>query len=217
MGLFISMEGSDGCGKTTQMNLLQEALLARGYALTRSREPGGTRISEKLRELVLDPENREMDERCEALLYAASRAQHVREVIRPALERGEIMLCDRFIDSSVVYQGIGRGLGIREIAELNGWAVSGLMPDLTLILYIDYEEGLRRKKLQTEDHLDRLEQAAEDFHRRVNEGYKTLAELYPERIVLIDACGSIAEVHKAVLDTVERFLAQHPDLKSASL
>lgn len=204
MGMFISMEGSDGCGKTTQMNLLEAHLRREGYTVTRSREPGGTRIGEKIRDLLLDPENKEMDMRAEALLYAASRAQHIKQVIRPAVERGEIMLCDRFVDSSLVYQGIGRELGIDEVAGINLWATYGMMPDLTVILYIDYEEGLRRKKLQTNDHLDRLESAAEEFHRKVNAGYKTLAELYPDRIVLIDASGSIEEVEKAVWEVVEK-------------
>ncbi len=207
-GLFLSMEGSDGCGKTTQMNLLEAALRAEGYSVTRSREPGGTPIAEKIRELILDPGNAEMDERAEALLYAASRAQHIKEVIRPAIERGDVMLCDRFVDSSLVYQGIGRGLGVREVADINLWAISGILPDLTLILYIDFEEGLRRKRLQTADHLDRLEQAAEDFHRRVNEGYKTLAALYPERVVLVDASGSIEEVHEAVMAAIAGHLPE---------
>lgn len=206
MGLFISMEGSDGSGKTTQMNLLQDELVAAGYTVSRSREPGGTRIGEKLRDLILDPENVEMDERAEALLYAASRAQHIREVIRPAVERGEIMLCDRFVDSSLVYQGIGRELGIEDVAAINRWAIQGLLPDVTLILYIDFEEGLRRKKLQTNDHLDRLEQAAEDFHRRVNEGYLTLAEMYPDRIILINAMRSVEEIHADVMEKLKPYL-----------
>ena len=203
MSLFISMEGSDGCGKTTQMNLLEQTLREKGYSVTRSREPGGTPIAEKIRELVLDPENAAMDERAEALLYAASRAQHYKEVIRPALDRGDIMLCDRFVDSSLVYQGIGRELGIPQVAAVNEWAIRGLMPDLTLILYIGYEEGLRRKNRQTAGHLDRLEQASEAFHRRVNEGYLTLAEMYPDRVRLIDATGDIEAVREAVWRVVE--------------
>ena len=139
MSLFITMEGSDGSGKTTQMDLLEAALRQRGLDVVRSREPGGTPIGEKIRGLILDPAHTEMDDRAEALLYAASRAQHVTQVIRPALERGAVMLCDRYVDSSLIYQGVGRGLTVDAVETVNDWAVQGLMPDATFIMYIDYE------------------------------------------------------------------------------
>lgn len=206
MGLFITMEGSDGSGKTTQMDLLEEALRRQGREVVRSREPGGTPIGEKIRDLILDPAHKEMDDRTEALLYAASRAQHVKQIIKPALERGAIMLCDRFTDSSLIYQGIGRNLSVEAIEAINIWATKELQPDVTFVLYIDYEEGLRRKQVQTGGHLDRLEQADEEFHRRVNEGYLTLAQRYPQRIRLIDATGTVEEIHKNIMDQVQTLI-----------
>jgi dTMP kinase len=208
MALFITMEGSDGSGKTTQMNRLEATLRGEGYSVVRSREPGGTRIGEWLRQLILDPANTEMDDRTEALLYAASRAQHVKEVIRPALADGSIMLCDRFTDSSLIYQGIGRELSVEAIEALNAWATQDLQPDLTFVLYIDYEEGLRRKAMQNDGHLDRLEQAEEAFHRRVNDGYRMLAERYPERVCLIDATDTVEAIEARILEEVKRRLRE---------
>ena len=199
MSLFISMEGPDGSGKTLQMDLLEKSLLSRGLSVVRSREPGGTVIGEKIRNVILDPSGKEMDPVTEAYLYAASRAQHVAEKIRPALESGAIVLLDRFVDSSLVYQGIGRGLGIDYVWDLNHFAIGGLLPDVTFIVYIDYEEGLRRKAHQSGHTLDRLEREKEAFHRKVNEGYLELARRFPERIRLIDGARDIETVHQDIL------------------
>lgn len=205
-GLLITLEGPDGSGKTMQMDLLEQALLAQGYPVLRSREPGGTAIGEAIRGIILDPQYSEMDPMTEALLYAASRAQHVAEKIKPALEKGSIVLLDRFLDSSLVYQGIGRGMTIETIEEINRFATGGLQPDITLMVYIDYEEGLRRKKAQ-KGSLDRMEQQQELFHRRVNEGYLTLAHRYPDRIKLIDGAREPQKVHQDILKRIQE-LAQ---------
>lgn len=205
-GLLITLEGPDGSGKTMQMDLLEQALLAQGYPVLRSREPGGTAIGEAIRGVILDPQYSEMDPMTEALLYAASRAQHVAEKIKPALEKGSIVLLDRFLDSSLVYQGIGRGMTIETIEEINRFATGGLQPDITLMVYIDYEEGLRRKKAQ-KGSLDRMEQQQELFHRRVNEGYLTLAHRYPDRIKLIDGAREPQKVHQDILKRIQE-LAQ---------
>lgn len=208
MGIFVSFEGSDGCGKTTQMDLLEKSLREMGLTVLRTREPGGTPIGEKIREILLDPANKEMDPRTEAYLYAASRAQHIAEKIRPALQSFDVILCDRFLDSSLVYQGIGRGMGIGPIEELNQMAVDQMMPDLTVVLYLDYEEGLRRKALQTGGQLDRLEQAGDTFHRAVNEGFLRMQELYPDRVKVVDAGRSIEEIHEDLVclirDTLQK-------------
>lgn len=205
-GLLITLEGPDGSGKTMQMDLLEQALLAQGYPVLRSREPGGTAIGEAIRGIILDPQYSEMDPMTEVLLYAASRAQHVAEKIKPALEKGSIVLLDRFLDSSLVYQGIGRGMTIETIEEINRFATGGLQPDITLMVYIDYEEGLRRKKAQ-KGSLDRMEQQQELFHRRVNEGYLTLAHRYPDRIKLIDGAREPQKVHQDILKRIQE-LAQ---------
>jgi len=206
MGLFITLEGPDGSGKTTQMDLLEAALRKEGLDLIRTREPGGTLISEKIRDMVLDPACSEMCDRAEALLYAAARAQHLHEKILPALNAGKIVLCDRFVDSSLVYQGIGRNLGVETIAELNRFATGGVLPDLTIVIQIDYEEGLRRKALQRNGELDRLEQQKDDFHRKVHEGFAELKKYSPARVVQIDGSGSCEEVHAQVMETVRPYL-----------
>ncbi len=208
MSLFISLEGPDGSGKTLQMDLLEKALKDAGYSVVRSREPGGTAISEKIRDLILDPANKEMDPRTEAYLYAASRAQHVAQLIRPALEEGKVVLLDRFIDSSLIYQGIARGLGIDEVYELNRFATAGLEPDVTFMVYIDYEEGLRRKQSQQGHSLDRLEKEKSSFHRMVNEGCLELSRRYPHRIRLIDGARSIDEVHQDIWKQTLELLQQ---------
>ena len=205
MGLFISMEGSDGSGKTMQMNMLEQELRQRGLDVLRSREPGGTAISEKIRDMLLDPANTEMSDRTEALLYAASRAQHVEQVLKPALRQGKIVLCDRYVDSSLVYQGIGRGLGIPAIEEINAFATGGLQPDVTIVLQIDFEEGLRRKGIQN-GGLDRMEAQKEDFLRRIHDGFTELKELYPERVFLIDGAKAPSEVFQKIQNVLKPFL-----------
>lgn len=205
MGLLITMEGPDGSGKTLQMDMLETALRGQGYPVLRSREPGGTAIGEAIRDVILNPQYQEMDSMTEALLYAASRAQHVAEKIRPALEKGTIVLLDRFLDSSLVYQGIGRGMTIETIEAINRFATGGLQPDMTLMVYINFEEGLRRKR-QQKGQLDRMEAQQEAFHRKVNEGYLTLAHRYPERIQLIDGSKSPEEVHQDILKRVQELV-----------
>ena len=209
MSLFISLEGPDGSGKTMQLDLLETALRDAGYDVLRSREPGGTAISEKIRDLILDPANREMVPLTEAYLYAASRAHHVAQLIRPALAEGKIVLLDRFVDSSLIYQGLGRGLGIDEVAQLNSFATGGLLPDVTFMVYIDYEEGLRRKLSQANHTLDRLEAEESSFHRMVNLGYLELTGRYPERIRLIDGARDPRTVHEDILQQTLALLAEN--------
>lgn len=206
MGLLITLEGPDGSGKTCQMDELEKALKAAGYPVVRSREPGGTPIGEAIREVILNPAYTEMDKMTEALLYAASRAQHVAEKIKPALESGAIVLLDRFLDSSLIYQGLGRGLGIETVEAINRFATGGLEPDATFMVYVSYEEGLRRKRKQHE--LDRLEGEKGDFHRLVNEGYKELATRYPERIQFIDGAREPEAVHADIMSRVEQLIKE---------
>ena len=184
-GAFLSMEGLDGSGKSTQMDRLTAALEKYGFEVVRSREPGGTPIGEKIRDLVLSRENSEMTRETEALLYAAGRAQHVREVIRPAVADGRVLLCDRFLDSSVAYQGGGRELGVDEVLALNAPAVDGTLPMLTVFLDLDHRTSLRRRSEASE--LDRMEVEKEDFHARVEAGYHELISRHPERYIVVDA------------------------------
>ena len=201
-GLLITMEGPDGSGKTMQMDLLEKALREQGYPVIRSREPGGTPIGEAIRSVILNPEYTEMDQMTEAMLYAASRAQHVAEKIKPAMKDGYIVLLDRFLDSSLVYQGIARGMTIETIEAINQFATGGLQPDATIMVYIDYEEGLRRKKQQN-GSLDRMEAQQDNFHRRVNEGYLQLAHRYPEHIQLVDGARDPQTIHQDILKRVK--------------
>ena len=182
-GLFITLEGPDGSGKSTQIEFLKAYFQERNLPCVFTREPGGTAIGEKLRNIILDKENQEMCDMAEALLYAAARAQHVQQLIRPALEAGKIVVCDRFIDSSIAYQGYGRNLGdvVRIINEL---AVDGCMPDVTFLMELSPEIG---KSRISEDNQDRLEQEKLEFHDKVYAGYKEVAKFYPSRFVEIDA------------------------------
>lgn len=184
-GYFISIEGLDGCGKTTQSNAIAQALRDFGYTVRRSREPGGCPISEKIRNLLLDINNKGMSDITEALLYAASRAQHVRQVIRPAIDRGEVVLCDRFVDSSVAFQGGGRELGVSLIQQINAPAVEGCLPDTTVLLRLDHETALRRRA--NASALDRIESEAAAFHARVEAAYDEIASRDPGRFILADA------------------------------
>lgn len=204
-GLFISMEGPDGAGKSTQIEMLRKYLEDKGYEIVITREPGGTVISEAIREVILNKEYKEMCPNTELLLYAAARAQLVSEVIRPALEAGKAVICDRFLESSVVYQGIARGLGIERVYAVNDYALEGLRPHLTILLDLDAKEGLRRKKQQAE--LDRMEAEGLEFHQKVAEGYRILAGREPERIMKISATLPKEDIHaKIVLAIEERIL-----------
>ena len=200
-GVFITFEGGDGSGKSTQIQSVRDWFESRGREVIVTREPGGTELGTEIRRLVQNgPED--VDARTEALLYAADRAYHVATVIRPALERGAVVLGDRYIDSSLAYQGAARSLGVDEIASLSAWATQGLYPSLTFLLDLPPEVGARRRT----DAPDRMERESMDFHERVRHEYLRLADAEPERIVVIDAVGTVDEVFSEIRGVlVERF------------
>lgn len=198
-GIFITLEGPDGAGKSTQVENIKSYFENAGREVVVSREPGGTPISEKLRNIVLDNGNAEMDDITEMLVYAAARAQHVSEKIRPALDKGSVVVCDRFVDSSIAYQGYGRNLG-DQVAEVNRYATGGLEPDVTFFMDLDPEIGRSRIG---KDVRDRLEQQKLDFHYSVYEGYKAICEKYPERVVRIDATRTIDEIKEDIYSKLE--------------
>lgn len=202
-GIFISIEGPDGSGKSTQISILKEYFSARGKEVLLTREPGGTAIGEKIREIILDRNNSEMVSMTEALLYAASRAQHVAQVIRPALQAGKIVICDRFVDSSIAYQGYGRKLG-ESVRTINEYAMDGCLPDLTFLLKLDPKVGKGRIRFEEQD---RLEQEKLDFHQRVYEGYAEL-EASTERMIGIDAERGIEEISRDIISEMERYLRE---------
>ncbi|TCL00035.1 dTMP kinase [Natranaerovirga hydrolytica] len=199
-GLFITIEGSDGSGKSTQLNLLKEYLLKNNMDHIFTREPGGTKIGEDIRSILLSKENDCMDDKTEVLLYAASRAQHVQEKIKPALQQGKIVISDRFIDSSLVYQGFARGIGLEQVGLINNWAIGGLMPDITFLLDLDYTIGLTRKEKQKD--LDRLELEKDHFHEKVVNGYRHLKDKYPKRIIVLDATQDIKDIHNSIVSHI---------------
>jgi len=205
--MFITFEGPDGSGKTTQARLLAAYLRERGYPVTLSREPGGTEIGDQIRAVLHDPRNSAMDARTEILLYSASRAQHVAQCIRPALDRGEIVISDRFADSTLAYQGYGRGLDLEVLRMITAFATGGLQPDLTLYLDITPGEGLQRRRL-ARDEWNRLDAEALEFHQRVRAGYLELASLEPERWAVIEAARSVKEVQAEVRRLVETRLGR---------
>ncbi len=200
-GKFITIEGTDGAGKSTQIKMLVEYLDKKGFDVIVTREPGGTKIGEKIREIILDKENAEMDCVTEAFLYAASRAQHVKEKIIPALKEGKIVICDRFVDSSIVYQGYARGISIDFIEKINRYATEETVPDLTLFFDIVPYIGIERKKAGQD--LDRIEKENIDFHMAVYEGYKKVCSENSERIKRINALKSVEDVHSEVILAVE--------------
>ncbi|MGN0701582.1 MAG: dTMP kinase [Lentihominibacter sp.] len=201
-GYFISFEGGDGSGKSTQIQILKELLESRGYDVVLTREPGGTQISEKIRSIILDKDNSEMDDMTEAFLYAAARAQLVSQVIRPALEMGKVVICDRFVDSSIAYQAYGRGLG-DSVKTINAFAVGDCMPDLTILLKVNPQVGSRRIG---DRERDRIELASREFHNKVHEGYLQLESLYPERIVGIDAADTIENIAGIISERITGLL-----------
>ena len=202
-GLFIVMERPDGSGKTTQINLLKEYLEEAGYECLITREPGGTVIGEEIRQLILNPEHKEMSPVTEMLLYAASRAQLVHEVIGPALEEGKIVISDRFVDSSIVYQGIARKLGISTVSAVNAPGIGIYRPDGIFFIDLSEAEGLRRKKEQK--NLDRMEQEGIDFHHMVSEGYRKVLSGRPE-VMKIDGGRSIDTIQKKIRNHVDELL-----------
>ncbi|MDD7282232.1 dTMP kinase [Floccifex sp.] len=206
-GIFITFEGNDGAGKTTICLKIKEELEKRGYPVVYTREPGGSKIAEEIREILLDTKNTEMDQRTEALLYAASRRQHLVEKVVPALNEGKIVLCDRFVDSSLAYQGYARGIGMDEVWQINQFAISDYMPQKTLFLSVSMETGQKRMNIRGDKN--RLDLEANDFHQKVRKGYDTLIEKYPDRIVVIDAEPSVDVVFKNALDQVMKVIESY--------
>jgi dTMP kinase len=206
-GLFIAFEGVEGAGKGTQIRLAKEYLESRGVDVLVTREPGGTVIGEKLREVLLDHETGHLDARTEALLFAASRAQHVTTVIRPALAEGKVVICDRYIDSSLAYQGWARGVGEQDVLTLNVWATQGLFPDLTILLHLEPEAGL----LRSLEEPDRIEMEGGGFHAKVADAYLKIAEEHPERFVVVDADDTPERVHEQVVEALKRVLKERDE------
>ncbi|MGI6501504.1 MAG: dTMP kinase [Anaerostipes sp.] len=204
MGLFITMEGPDGAGKSTQIDLLRDYLLEKGYDIIVCREPGGTEISESIRQIILNKDYTKMGNMTELLLYAAARAQLVEEVIRPAIEEGKVVICDRFLESSVVYQGIARGMGIELVYKVNEYAIGDMMPDLTVMIDLDAEEGIQRKKNQTE--LDRMERESIEFHEKVVDGYRSLLNQGLDRIKKVDGMQPVDAIQTRIRELVNKLI-----------
>ena len=202
--MFITLEGMDGAGKTTQFSLLKEHLESKGYDYVVTREPGGTFISEKIRKVILDKDNKGMSPMCEALLYAASRAEHVDKVIKPALEAGKLVLCDRYVHSSIAYQGYGRQLGAETVAKINENAIAGINPDITFILMLSPESVHNRLSGSGRD-LDRLEREGVEFFMRVHKGFTELARNNP-KILLLNAEDTIENISNAICCAVDNII-----------
>ena len=200
--MFITLEGPEGSGKTTAVQKAVEELTRLGYEVVRTREPGGTEIAEQIRNVILDKRNTSMDPRTEALLYAASRRQHLVEKVWPALKEGKVVICDRYLDSSLAYQGGARGLGIDNILNVNLFATENTWPDLTLLFDIEPSLGLARISKNSDREVNRLDLEKLDFHNKVRSTFLELAKRFPERYVIIDASKSIDEVAKATLDAI---------------
>lgn len=195
---FITFEGPEGCGKSTQAQLLANALIGQGIKVKLTREPGGDPVSEEIRRILLDGADHSVTDRTEVLLYEAARAQHTEHVIRPHLADGFVVICDRFTDSTVAYQGYGSGLDLQMIRLLNSFATGGIEPDITLLLDIDTETGLKRQQ-----EWNRMERKAVEYHRRVRQGFLEEARLHPERIIVLDASEDIESIHRRILAIVE--------------
>ena len=200
--MFITLEGPEGSGKTTAVEAAVKKLEEMGYQIVRTREPGGTPIAEQIRNVILDKNNTAMDGRTEALLYAASRRQHLVEKVWPALKEGKIVICDRYLDSSLAYQGGARGLGVDEILNVNLFATENTWPDLTLLFDIKPEVGLARISANSNREVNRLDLEKIDFHNKVRQSFLDLAKRFPERYVIIDASQSREEVAKATMDAI---------------
>ena len=205
-GLFITFEGLDGAGKSTQIQKVKEIFEQKGFEVVLTREPGGTDISEKIREIILDNDNDEMSFVTEALLYAASRAQHVHEKIKPALDAGKVVICDRYVHSSIAYQGYGRGLGAEKVMAINSHAIDGLLPDISFFILLPTDKAMERLKSSNRE-LDRLEVEQADFFQKVEEGYMKIAEEY-DNIIKIDASKSVDEIAKVISDIIFKKINQ---------
>ena len=200
-GLFITFEGADGCGKTTQIKLLKEYLEKSGYDVVLTREPGAKGLGEKIREILLNYDGIVSD-RCESFLFLADRAQNIDIIVKPAVREGKIVLCDRHIDSTVAYQGYGRGLDLERINKLNKLATDGKMPDLTIVFDIDVETSMKRVGKKK----DRMERAGVEFHNRVRNGYLEIAKNEPERVKVVDGTMSVEEVFEKIKNTINKTL-----------
>lgn len=200
-GLFITFEGADGCGKTTQLNLLEKYLKDKGLDVIVTREPGAKGLGEKFREILLNYDGIVSD-RCESFLFLADRAQNIDTIVKPAVSSGKIVLCDRHIDSSVAYQGYGRGLDIQQIKNLNTIAAGGMLPDLTLVFDIDIETSMQR----VGNNKDRMENSGIDFFNRVRNGYLELAKQEPDRIKVVNSTGAIDTIQKEVIKIITPLL-----------
>lgn len=209
-GYFITFEGPDGAGKTTVINEVVKAIQGQcKREILVTREPGGSKIAEKIRDIILDPANTEMNAKTEALLYAASRSQHVSEIINPALKRGDLVISDRFVDSSLAYQGQGRELGIDEVAQINAFATGHLEPDLTIFLDLDPAQGLARIAKVRSGSEDRLEQEKLAFHEEVYRGYQKVNQAHPDRVKVVDASQDLPQV---VAASVKLMKSTFPEL-----
>ena len=206
--MFITFEGGEGAGKSTAIKRIVEKLTSEGYEIVLTREPGGTPIAEEIRNVILDKKNTAMDPRTEALLYAASRRQHLVEKVIPALKEGKLVLCDRFLDSSLAYQGGARGIGIDTVYNMNLFATEGMLPDLTILFDIKPEEGLARIAANSQREVNRLDVEKLTFHNKVRDSFHELAKKFPERFVIVDASKTPDEVfedaYKAIQDRLKK-------------
>ena len=205
-GVFITFEGGEGSGKTTIANMIQKTLAQEGYHVVLTREPGGVEIAEKIRDIIHDVKYINMDRKTEALLYAASRRQHLVEKVIPALENDAIVICDRFVDSSMVYQGIARGIGIDEVYQMNLFATENILPKRTIFFDIQPEDGLKRVYENKDREVNRLDLENIDYHRKVYQGYLSLCVKFPNRIVKLDASLDIDHVYQQVLKKIREIL-----------
>lgn len=202
-GVFVCLEGGEGSGKSTQSRLLREALTAQGYGVVLTFEPGDTAVGKELRRIVLDPATGALSDRCEALLYAADKAEHVETLVRPALARGEVVITDRYVDSTLAYQGAGRALDVAEVEQVARWATGDLRPHLTVVLDLEPSAGLGRFRGR-----DRIEGESLEFHERVREAFVAMAKDDPDHYLVVDARAPIGEIHERILARVRPLLAQ---------
>ncbi len=202
---FISFEGVEGSGKTTQVNMLHAHLLRMNVDVVATHEPGGTRIGEEIKRIILDPALQEMHAMTETILYAADRSQHYFEIIKPALDAGKVVICDRFIDSTLAYQGVARRVGMEGVQNLNEWITDDLYPDLTFLLEIPYRLGLKRIQARKAE-LDRIESEGQAFHEQVQEAYKTLAKFFPNRFKVLNGADKPENIHHLVMQDVTQLL-----------